>query len=264
MSNQYEEVSAFSGPEEQLLGYEKHARDEEFDGGYTKRDQSPYRRWWKWGLHLILLLSNLALSVYLLQYSRTCPPVQRTQCTTLRDHELPWAEDIVSYEDKTFVASGFHEHDDAPPTDFEGFGYASVDRAWRNLTSVGVIGLTKEQNDQLAVPSVESLREPGVYPVAIGMFHQLHCLNYLRIQLDLKPGQDPTETEEMRWKHKSHCIDYMRQVVQCHGDLTPISFWYEGTEVGYSFDHAVVHQCRNFDSIYKWAVERGSELHIED
>lgn len=52
-------------------------------------------------------------------------------------------------------------------------------------------------------------------------------------------------------------------------DLTPLSFWYEHTPVspgtaGYSFDHAVVHQCRNFDAIYKWAVDKSSELHIED
>lgn len=83
-----------------------------------------------------------------------------------------------------------------------------------------MVGLTKEQNSQLAVPSVESFREPGVYPVAIGMFHQLHCLNYLRIQLDLSPDDDPNETDEMRWKHKSHCIDYLRQVVMCHGGRT--------------------------------------------
>jgi len=216
------------------------------------------RQRWMWASHAFLVLIETAVALYLV-----FTIVKLPSKSLLRKHELPLT-DLITYETHVFEASGFHEHDDHAPSVFEGDRNIETDAAWLNLTSVGVVGLTQEQNENwLAVPSVESLRQPGVYPVAIGMFHQLHCLNYLRIQLDLRDGEDPTEDEAARTKHKTHCLDYLRQVVMCHGDLTPLAFWYDGSDAGYSFDHAVTHSCRNFDAIYDWAVQQGSELHIE-
>ena len=60
-----------------------------------------------------------------------------------------------------------------------------------------------------------------------------------------------------------HCLDYLRQVVQCHGDTTPLSVYYPDETSGYAFDHAVTHQCRKFDKIYDWAVEHAADVHIE-
>ena len=231
---------------------------------------------WPYVVHGIAIVVEVLVAVLLLVVSHRSPP----SGSMLREHELSIAADVIRYETQTFVASGFHEHDDHPPTVFEHIKGPDTDRAWLNLTTVGVIGLSAEQNAQLAVPSVESFRDPGKYPVAIGMFHQLHCLNYLRLSIDMQPGQDPTENDADKEQHRTHCLDYLRQVVMCHGgeecrhdslrprtdyptDLTPLAFWYDGSKAGYSFDHAVVHTCRNFDAIYDWAVEHASELHIE-
>ncbi|KAL1981351.1 hypothetical protein VTN96DRAFT_2742 [Rasamsonia emersonii] len=263
--------SSMDGLEEHLLASEQKYHDNDNDNDsddvvpvkFRKAAasiRSHHRSWWIWAVHLLIILLEIAVAAALLLTWKSKSTT--TTCSPLRKHELEFAADIVKYEDVKFAASGFHEHDETR-TIFEGPPGPEVDRAWWNLTHVGVIGLTAEQNSKLATPSVESIRQPGVYPVAIGMFHQLHCINYLRIQLDLQPGDDPNEDEEARRKHKTHCIDYLRQVVQCHGDLTPIALWYDDSYVGYSFDHAVVHSCRNFDAIYKWAVERGSEVHIE-
>ena len=52
-----------------------------------------------------------------------------------------------------------------------------------------------------------------------------------------------------------HCIDYFRQVIQCHSDLTPLLFWrYNGES--YLPDLTEYHQCRKFDDVYEWAVTR--------
>jgi hypothetical protein len=92
---------------------------------------------------------------------------------------------------------------------------------------VGFVSLSAEQNNMLASPTVESMDHPGTYPVALGVFHQLHCLNYLRIQLFSKQKTTPkrhegpetgkAENEEQREQHKHHCLDYLRQVIMCHG-----------------------------------------------
>lgn len=134
MSDQNRDNSISSSEqEERLLGYEK--GDEGFERFPSQRP-STFRTWWKWGLHLLMFGFNLGLSVYLLRNpSAGTAPTPERKCSNLRGHELDFAEDIISYEDKVFVASGFHEHDDAPPTEFEGFGFKHVDKAWENLTS---------------------------------------------------------------------------------------------------------------------------------
>lgn len=123
--------SSTSDLEEHLLQKE----EDDFEPLSHRRPQ-PRRQWWKWGLHFIIFLFNAGLSIYLLKHIRATEPPAK-QSAVLREHELPWAEDVVSYEEKTFVASGFHERDDAPNTVFEGFGEPSRDRdlAWLNLTS---------------------------------------------------------------------------------------------------------------------------------
>lgn len=46
------------------------------------------------------------------------------------------------------------------------------------------------------------------------MFHKLHCLEKMRIFLD-----DPSR-KDVGWGHQQHCMNYLRQVVLCRGDLT--------------------------------------------
>ena len=44
----------------------------------------------------------------------------------------------------------------------------------------------------------------------------------------------------------------------CHGDVTPVTF--ERKEEGGLFHahHNTAHQCRNFEKIYDWAVDRNT------
>jgi hypothetical protein len=53
-----------------------------------------------------------------------------------------------------------------------------------------------------------------------------------------------------------HCLDYLRQMIQCSGDLTPIpTKWWAGANRDYS-DSDNEHTCRNFASIRKWVTDR--------
>ena len=55
-----------------------------------------------------------------------------------------------------------------------------------------------------------------------------------------------------------HCIDYLRQVVMCHGDLTPITFEWISEINGYIAHHSTEHRCRDFNVIYGWAEGRNT------
>jgi hypothetical protein len=99
-------------------------------------------------------------------------------------------------------------------------------------------------------------QQTGDYLITIEVFHQLHCLNYLRHRVYETPDDkyNLLETNQSRTKHLSHCIDYLRQVLMCHGDLTPITLYPEATRnPPYMPDFAIKHTCRNWDSIYAFA-----------
>ena len=52
-----------------------------------------------------------------------------------------------------------------------------------------------------------------------------------------------------------HCIDYLRQVLMCHGDLTPITLAYDIKENFVKPDFRIKHTCRDFESIWNFAAK---------
>ena len=55
-----------------------------------------------------------------------------------------------------------------------------------------------------------------------------------------------------------HCIGYLRQVIMCHGDITPITFEWSDESNSYLAHHSTEHICRNFDRIFDWASSRAA------
>jgi len=59
-----------------------------------------------------------------------------------------------------------------------------------------------------------------------------------------------------------HCLDYLRQVIMCHGDLTPITFEWNDELSTYLAHHSTQHECRNFEKIFSWSKQR-KEMDME-
>lgn len=82
-------------------------------------------------------------------------------------------------------------------------GFISIDgrtRRWYDLKTVSLVGDTEK------------------YLVGLDVFHQLHCLNYLRKRLlgrNLTHVQDPLGD-----KHIPHCLESLRLSLQCSADLS--------------------------------------------
>ncbi|EME84583.1 uncharacterized protein MYCFIDRAFT_133959 [Pseudocercospora fijiensis CIRAD86] len=64
--------------------------------------------------------------------------------------------------------------------------------------------------------------------------------------------------DDYQLMHADHCIDYLRQSIQCHGDLTPIVQTWQPDLHAYAASQRTVHQCRNFDKIWDWAAGRNT------
>jgi len=96
----------------------------------------------------------------------------------------------------------------------------------------------------------------------VTVYHSLHCLNKLRMAIyrDEYPFPKDPGKEEFTWIHLDHCIDFIRQELQCHGDLTPMKWIWSPAINRTVLTPEASHVCRNWDSIHQWAKER---MHIQ-
>lgn len=60
--------------------------------------------------------------------------------------------------------------------------------------------------------------------------------------------------------HREHCLDYLRQQVMCHSDLSPVMLKWD-PQVKYLIPQFTtqMHTCRNFEAIHAWSKERAAE-----
>ncbi|PVH87832.1 hypothetical protein DL98DRAFT_566246 [Cadophora sp. DSE1049] len=96
---------------------------------------------------------------------------------------------------------------------------------------------------------------PG-YMGNIEVFHQLHCLNRIRKLFYNQTRSDVhDEIPEMREPHTMHCFEYLRQVLQCHGDVGIMSLGWDAEGESYTAIFETKRQCRNFERIREWTRE---------
>jgi hypothetical protein len=103
------------------------------------------------------------------------------------------------------------------------------------------------------------------------MFHSLHCLNAIRMNLNPVMYDNNSEYKTRHHHHGlpasvigpnyenthlEHCLDRLRQAVMCHGDLTPAPLYvFEGFPV--ALGKSGKRTCRKFEPIRKWMDQRG-------
>ncbi|PYH83784.1 hypothetical protein BO82DRAFT_352531 [Aspergillus uvarum CBS 121591] len=101
----------------------------------------------------------------------------------------------------------------------------------------------------------------GYSRFSISMFHQLHCLDYVRktiyeIILKVQEGRreeiDISELDQV--DHLPHCIDYIRQGIMCAGDTTMEGAVYDRHRT-VVFGMGNPHLCRDFRAIYEFTKD---------
>ncbi|VDB97463.1 unnamed protein product [Peniophora sp. CBMAI 1063] len=97
---------------------------------------------------------------------------------------------------------------------------------------------------------------------AVGMYHQLHCLDVFRISYAaarahalVYPGNG-THFDN----HFAHCMNYIREMLLCNADPTLIPAKPTGTEGRYiSRSIGVTHQCRDWTQLRQWVEKNMME-----
>ncbi|KAF5328245.1 hypothetical protein D9619_013402 [Psilocybe cf. subviscida] len=169
------------------------------------------------------------------------------------------AEEAVQYEIKTF---NFGISDDKSP--YQGSPSPEVDRLWEELYSVGLQRIPKSDAARLPNKTAVIPGDPeGFYITELDVFHQLHCLNFIRKSLhpDYYPAQRLGTLENNM--HVSHCVDSIRQSLMCSADISTVVWQWDATQQNNTFRGGVAHKCRNFGMIQDWARERAIPFHYD-
>ncbi|KAK9424904.1 putative Tat pathway signal sequence [Seiridium unicorne] len=146
---------------------------------------------------------------------------------------------------------------------------AESDAAWEALSGPDRPHRGFVRLDTGSAPDYGGNTEEKMYGISV--FHQLHCLGGVRKMLwDIIYGRADVEhllaaypenatefnfeaTTHGLW-HVNHCLDYVRQALQCNADLSlewPVEVNGETLVVGWDN----VHECKNWDSIYAFAEQ---------
>ncbi len=145
---------------------------------------------------------------------------------------------------------------------YVGRPHPDIDLAWYDMTKGLDIFATEEE---AAKVGKDLYRFPGtgLFQVEIEWLHDLHCLNYIRKSFDYEYyTADLHHPLDSHMAHRDHCINVLRQVLQCHGDLTPLpKMWDPGAEREYT-EFERLHTCRDFGHLREWATERSYDAYV--
>ncbi|KAJ5113803.1 hypothetical protein N7456_002337 [Penicillium angulare] len=172
------------------------------------------------------------------------------------------ANEAISYYETDF-ANAFNQKSQyrGPPT-------LELEKAWNDLWDQPEVGIPAESvidmkkttdplSQYISVPEDEGTGYIG----GLEVFHQLHCLNYIRqftwfvmdtYTNETLPAEFNIPLKALRM-HTDHCIETLRLVLMCQSDVTPVMVkWSESTPPIPEADFNSHHKCRNFDAIVAW------------
>lgn len=159
----------------------------------------------------------------------------------------------------------------------------AVDAAWADLLQYEYPVITRKEialNPSLSYDTHKD-KHPvtGKYHFALDVFHNLHCLNAVRMELDKDYYGAPHDHSHIgrRAEHESHaqstwaaaqrdhidhCLNHIRQSLQCRPDLSPAAMHVFDDVDGskYFLGNAERHSCYDWESLVRWAAARKVEL----
>ncbi|RDA95408.1 hypothetical protein CP533_3436 [Ophiocordyceps camponoti-saundersi (nom. inval.)] len=141
---------------------------------------------------------------------------------------------------------------------FNGPPRESLENAWDKLMKHQNVRVPESELGQYAGDdSIVKLTDGSGYYTTVAVFHGLHCVQRLHhaIYADhYYPGLSEDETFLLK-RHTEHCIDWLRQYVQCNADTTLIPIQWAADSPGPVSTDKGKHQCVVWEPIYEWMAE---------
>ena len=112
----------------------------------------------------------------------------------------------------------------------------------------------KEDLEKANITSVPLKDEKGGYLATLDVFHTLHCVNKIRKSYYSDYYHDPNPLADQQ-EHFDHCIDLLRQVIMCHGDVSLHTYEWKDDYRWPWPSMQTEHQCRNWDKLVAWSKD---------
>ena len=100
--------------------------------------------------------------------------------------------------------------------------------------------------------------DAGRYEVGLEAYHQLHCLNYVRMYSYMDHYEKIdfdmiSEDAGKRREHKDHCVEVLRQRLMCNPDLNIYGYYWVSRHDQAWANLKTSHRCINWDLFHKWS-----------
>ncbi|KAF2107808.1 hypothetical protein BDV96DRAFT_606088 [Lophiotrema nucula] len=146
---------------------------------------------------------------------------------------------------------------------FNGKPTAELAAAWKSLMQHQNIAVPKESLGQSAHDDgLIELADGSGYAASLAVFHGLHCVKRFHhwVHRDAYyPDLNDHDKDKLLF-HTEHCVDWLRQYVQCNADTTVIPFyWGSEQPIPLAIDKNK-HQCMVWEPLEEWAAERSFDI----
>ena len=139
---------------------------------------------------------------------------------------------------------------------------AGKEEDWESLVPYGSGFVRVDDPQQFGLSGgypLESSTSGTTESYCVSVFHQLHCLNSIRFQLE-NPGKTheghghdklSVHANEL---HVAHCLDYLRQSIMCAGDMSLESAVTDkdGKLIQAVSGWGATHSCKNWDEVFEY------------
>lgn len=209
------------------------------------------RTYLPWLLHGILLLISAMMLFLAMKHERAARSKQSSFS--------PASSTLGAYHTARFNGTF-----DAP-SPYRGSPGEDLDAAWSHITDIGVFGLSDAELARVDPTFKDSAVElpqsqGGQTAGSLEVFHQLHCLNFLRQSTYMEYYKTRVisfqDAPEIVRTHIDHCIEMIRQAIMCQSDLGVLTYnWVEVQENPWP-NFNTQHQCRDFERVLQWGKEK--------
>jgi hypothetical protein len=133
-----------------------------------------------------------------------------------------------------------------------------IDSSWDELILPADIDISDAEAAPLLAHGASIYRDPttGKYRIELEVFHSLHCLNMLRMRIYSE--QYPDMLTDNARIHVDHCIESLRELIMCEGNMTPIPIEWSQTGGRINPNYAQKHSCRDFNALKTWTLARAA------
>ncbi|KAE8157757.1 hypothetical protein BDV40DRAFT_292412 [Aspergillus tamarii] len=164
------------------------------------------------------------------------------------------AQESIRYKNVVY-SSGFAPH----LTKYQGPPSPETNAAWHALYGAySQSRITSEEEAKLANHTTPIPGDTDHSLVSIDVFHQLHCLQMLRLRAWYAEGYE-FDRDMLSIDHIDHCIDSLRQSLMCASDITPLTWLWDEEKQKFLPMANIMHTCRDFDLVREWVAQHRVE-----